>query len=122
MGAQFRDYSVADELDGDSHDIVRSPSDALEQLLDGLLLGRAAVLEVDGAGDARVGGEAARDREGPVAEKGHDSVPVAHGLVGEEEGSIAVDVGVVHVGARLEEELGDVVAPVKGRARKGTRP
>ena len=44
----------------------------MEQLLDGLVLGRSAFLDVDGVLDERVGGEAARDREGPVAEEGRD--------------------------------------------------
>ena len=39
---------------------------------------------------------------------------------GDGEGGAAVVVGVVHGGARLEEELGEVVMPVDGRATEGS--
>ena len=83
--------SVADEQDDDPHDVVRSPREALQQLRNGLVLGRAAFLEVDGVEDERVGGEAARDREGPVAEERRDGgVPLVDGAG---EGGVAIVLG-----------------------------
>ena len=80
--------SVNDEQDDDPHDVVRSSREALQQLLDRLVLGRAAFLEVDGVEDERVGGEAARDREGPATEEGRDGSTAA--VNGDGEGGAAI--------------------------------
>ena len=67
--------------------------------------------------DERVDGETARDHEGPVAEEGRDGGVFE--VNGEGEGGAAVVHGVVHGGARLEEELGDIIVPTVAGVDEG---